>query len=1011
MQRFFRLVRAMLGWMLLFSANVTRATASDSFSYHWAQTLSGAGDQQANSVAVDRFGQIHLTGYFVGATDFHGASLTNAGLFDCFIARYRPSGELIWAKSLGGPNQDVGLGVAADAEGNTLVAGYFQFGALLGSTKVTNAGSSDGIVMKLNPAGAVTWTRTIGGTGDDRAYTVATDALGNVFAAGHFQDGAKFDGQTLTHRGAVDLFVVKYDPDGNQIWAKSAGGGNVDVAYAIATDTASNVWVAGYFGDQARFQDTTITAAGNSDLFLAKYSPQGDVLWVRSGGGTEQDYANAVATTPDGGGLIAGTIRGQASFGSKVVTGIGLRTYIARYTADGELSWIQTCNGSDAKGVAWASGGAFLIGHFIGTMTLGTDTLVSNGNFDAFLARYSASGENEWGRSWGGPNLDYGYAIASDGQQGCVMAGRFTDALSLDRLKLTSAGSGDAYLIKLSPAPYISVHPVGQTVLPGATVTLTSRAVGSTPLLYQWFYNQAIALPEGTNNSLVLTNLDPINSGLYSVVASNSFGAITSAPAFLNVFGLPRPIVRAQGMEGTEFSLTNKTSIAVELLNSVLGTSIYYSLDGTRPTFASLPYTVPLVITQSVTLRATAYNAAFTASETPLIPITFYLGAPRVLVAGREGASLSFTNTESVGVQLIPPLEKTRMYYTLDGSDPSSNSIVLPNAIQYVNPFVVTQSTTIKAVALKPGMTGTISDPILVRFFKEFPLDLEPTLDGLIARHPAGPMYLSGTTVQLTAESALGWSFIHWTLDAQGNLPQVSVVMDGPRRVGAIFGTPLTTTNLGGGRILLDPVSDVYPRGATIRATAAPDPGRYFALWGGIATGSSNPITLNINGPVPTLSALFSPLGTNRFALTILRSGSGRVEVNPYQVFYEPSTAVTASATASEEEGWRFTGWQGDLTASTNELHLILDKSYTITAVFIPREILQLQSARFSKGSFSFNLRAPIGKKYQVQRSLDFSNWNTVQTLQLDISPTLVTDPVAAPIPDFLLYRALLTLP
>ncbi|MBI1841954.1 MAG: chitobiase/beta-hexosaminidase C-terminal domain-containing protein [Verrucomicrobia bacterium] len=994
-----------LGW----ASRAQAADPSGGFSYHWAQTVSGPGDQQANSVAVDPSGQIHVTGYFVGPTDFHGASITNVGLFDLFVARYRRSGELIWAKSLGGPNQDVGLGVAGDAEGNTLVAGYFQVGALLGGTKVTNAGSSDGIVMKLNPAGAVTWTRAIGGTGDDRAYGVATDALGNVYAAGHFQDGAKFGDQSLTNRGAVDLFVVKYDPDGNLLWVRGAGGGNVDVAYAIAVDPQGNAYVAGYFGDQAVFQDTTLTATGNADLFVAKYSPLGELLWVRSGGGTDPDYANAVTATPDGGAVIAGTIRGQATFGSKVVTGAGLRTFVARYDSAGELLWIQTSAGSDARGVAWADNGVFLIGHFIGTMSIGADALVSRGNFDAFVVRYGANGAPEWSRSLGGPSLDYGYAIASDGQQGCLLAGRFTDAVSLDRLNLSSAGSGDAFLAKLSPAPFISAHPVGQTVLPGADTTLTAAAVGASPLSYQWFYNQTNDIPGATSSSLSLTNLDPIQTGLYSLTASNAYGSVTSAPAFLNVFGLPRPIALVQGVAGTLFGLTNQTSARVALTNPVPDTLIYYSLDGTRPTFESLAYTVPLVVSQSVTLRATAYNAAFAASETPPIPITFYLSAPRIVVQGREGASLSFTNTPSLSVQMTPPLEKVRLYYTLNGSDPATNSMVASSALVYTSPFVITQTTTIKAVALRPGMTSAVSDPTVARFFQEYALDLEPTLDGAITRRPPGPTYLAGTTVQLTADAELGWSFMNWTLDAQGGQPQVSVVMDGPRRVGAVFGTTLTTTNLGGGGIIIDPPAAMYPRGAVVQATATPEAGQYFALWGGIGSGSSNPITLKIAGPVPTLSALFSPLGTNRYALTILRTGSGRVEVNPYQVFYEPGAEVTAKAV--ENDGWRFTGWQGDLTVSTNPLRLLMNKSYSITALFTAQEQLELQSPFYSNGVVSFQLSAPVGRIYEVQRSLDYSNWTTIQTLTNQASPLLITNGVPDPSPPLLLYRAFLPLP
>ena len=993
--------------LILLPLGLIAASHPSGFNFHWAQTVTGAGDQQANALAVDPSGQIHLTGSYVGTADFHGTTLPNAslaGTLDLFVARYRSSGELIWARSVSGPNREIGTGVAADREGNSFVAGHFQVGALVGGIRLTNLGNSDGLLLKYSPAGSLLWSRVLGGAGDDNATGVVTDAAGNAYVTGFAQAGAVFAGTALTNRGGVDVFLAKFDPSGTLLWARSAGGPGVDVANAVAVDGLGRVLVAGYFSETNRFGSFTLAAVGNVDVFLAQFDADGTVLWARSGGGELQDYAFAVAADVDGSVALTGTVRGAAQFGGEPLAGTGLRTYVARYGPEGTLTWVRAFTGNEARAVTWSEGGLFVAGNFLGTVQIGSQPLTSSGTLDAFVARYAGSGEVEWARSYGGAGLDHAYALLRDGGTGCLLAGRFTDIVSFDTGSVTNGGVGDAYLARLSPTPLLTSVPGKQTVVPGSDVEMTASAIGSDPLSWSWFFNQTNLLAGADTPVLRLPEVSSMQAGVYSVAVSNRFGAVTSSPAFLNVFGLPRPTVRVDGLSGARFDLTNLDQVTVTLANALPGASIFYTLDGSSPTLGSFAYTAPFLLKGSSLLRAIAYDAAFASSETPTIPITFRFDAPQVFVEGQSGSDFVFTNLPGVAVRLLSPLIGVPVFYTLDGTLPLAANAPASNALSYLAPFVVTQSVTLNAAAFRVGVTSAVAGPVSIRIVQEYGLDIDPPLDGVVQSFPPGRLHSSGTVVQLTAQAGLGWSLLNWTGDAVGTQGVYSIVMDRARRVGASFGTALSVTNLGRGSVRLEPQAAAYPRGTKIRAVAVPESGHYLALWGGVASGNVSPHSLTIQGPVPTLSALFSPLATNRFSLTLLPDARVSVRAIPHQVFYEKGTEVLVEALP--DVGVGFAGWTGTLVSDANPLKVRMDSNLVLRAQSGVLTYLLLHSPELSSRQFSFSLTGPTGLTYQVERSLDALSWFTLEVLSNFSGEKRLVDLIPEVAQPLSLYRA-----
>src|SRR4051812_42014328 len=147
------------------------------------------------------------------------------------------------------------------------------------------------------------WTRTdmAGGNYGNEGFCVATDLNGNVFVTGWIQSPVVSFGPfslNNTSVGHSDIFLTKYDANGNVLWAKSAGGTENDRAYSVATDAAGNVFIAGCFYSPAIIfgADTLVNSSTDDDIFLAKYDANGNVLWARRAGAGGDDRALYVTT-------------------------------------------------------------------------------------------------------------------------------------------------------------------------------------------------------------------------------------------------------------------------------------------------------------------------------------------------------------------------------------------------------------------------------------------------------------------------------------------------------------------------------------------------------------------------------------------------------------------------------------------------------------------------------------------------------------------------------------------
>lgn len=324
------------------------------------------------------------------------------------------------------------------------------------------------IVVSSAAAQGLLWARKTGAAGADQGNGIGLDGAGNTYVTGAFEGtvtfGAGEANQTiLSAAGDQDIFIAKYNNLGALQWAKRAGGTVKDFAAAIAVDSAGNSYIAGFFEGTATFgageaAQTDLTSAGEQDIFIAKYTAAGSLVWAKRAGGTVSDVALAIAIDGSGNSYVTGRFLGTARFGPAEggqtdLTSLGSADiFVAKFDTNGLLQRVRQDGGSgfdQGNSIALdGSGDTHVTGYFSTSMTVGGTTLNSAGAEDIFVARYDTAGAPVWAIAAGGTGLDQGNAIALDGSGNSYVTGQFIAMANFSGTMLTSAGSSDIFVAK-----------------------------------------------------------------------------------------------------------------------------------------------------------------------------------------------------------------------------------------------------------------------------------------------------------------------------------------------------------------------------------------------------------------------------------------------------------------------------------------------------------------------------------------------------------------------------------
>jgi len=361
----------------------------------------------------------------------------------CAQAQTTPS--LLWATYFGtGDSLTWGEAIARDTSGNIYITGYtYSYTGLATSSAFLTAGDSiegDAFLAKFSPSGNLIWGTYFGGDDYDGAFGVATDKYGNVYISGITYSGSgiatKGAYRTLSDSVIGDGFLAKFSSNGNLLWGTYYGGrGNGFGAY-VATDDSGNIYMSGAtfspsgIATKGAYQATGDSLSGSA--FLAKFNSSGNLIW-----GTY--YADSGTNTFSIATYAANIyITGQTTSESDIATSgvyqtqayMHGSTFLADFKANGSLDWATYYGGyDDGEGVEVdPSGNIFITGEVVdtasGIVTSGAyQTFFDGGGGDAFLAKFSSSGNLIWGTYFGGDGDDIGISLAFDQSGNVYMAG------------------------------------------------------------------------------------------------------------------------------------------------------------------------------------------------------------------------------------------------------------------------------------------------------------------------------------------------------------------------------------------------------------------------------------------------------------------------------------------------------------------------------------------------------------------------------------------------------------
>lgn len=400
----------------------------------WQKSLGGSNQDYAYSIDQTFDGGFIAAGW---SNSNNGDVTGNHGLLDYWITRLDPSGNLIWQKSLGGSNDDQASFIEQTTDGGFIVTGST---ASNNGDVATNHGGDDYWVLKLDSTGDIVWQKSLGGSGNDEAFSVRQTTDGGFIVAGV---SASSDGDITGNHGGRDYWIVKLDSTGNLVWQKSFGGSSYDEATSIDLTTDGGYIVTGW----AKSTDGDVTGNhGNYDYWSVKMDGSGNMIWEKSYGGSTYDQPWFISQTGDGGYVISGY--SSSSNGNVSGSHGGYDNWIIKLNATGNLVWQNPLGGgSDDRGYSvhgTSDGGIITVAN---TFSNNGNVSGNHGSNDYWLVKLDMNGTIEWQKCLGGTSADIPNSMQQTADGGYIVAGY---ASSTNGDVTGNHGGYDFWIVKLS---------------------------------------------------------------------------------------------------------------------------------------------------------------------------------------------------------------------------------------------------------------------------------------------------------------------------------------------------------------------------------------------------------------------------------------------------------------------------------------------------------------------------------------------------------------------------------
>ncbi|MEO8589877.1 MAG: SBBP repeat-containing protein [Flavobacteriales bacterium] len=359
-----------------------------------------------------------------------------------------------WAADAGGGgNTDFCFGIATDSQGNVYWCGSVSGTAEFGCATIAPGNNVVGVLAKYDPSGTCQWVRSMGTTFDySWTYNVAIDAQDRIYVTGSYNGNATFgDGVTLNSISGDDIFLARYTVNGNCLWARRAGTSSSDEARGIAVSDDGSVFISGFCGTGTIAFDPISIPSSGRQIVVARYDSTGAVQWAKASTGSGNKSARAIAVSGDRLFVTGQILATDAAFDGLPFPAYGV--YVLACDLDGDPLWVRSYGSGDHEGMGIAAdtlGNVFVVGRMWGDLFLPDDTLASvSGDDDMLFMGLNQDGDYRWAKSRGGVDRDVAWGVAADGLGNAYVAAHFNYTIDFFGTTLIPLGSEDILIAKL----------------------------------------------------------------------------------------------------------------------------------------------------------------------------------------------------------------------------------------------------------------------------------------------------------------------------------------------------------------------------------------------------------------------------------------------------------------------------------------------------------------------------------------------------------------------------------
>ncbi|NYB25879.1 MAG: chitobiase/beta-hexosaminidase C-terminal domain-containing protein [Methanobacteriaceae archaeon] len=688
--------------------------------------LGGSSADSGYSVAVDNIGNIYIVGStqsldFPTSSDAYQPNI--AGVIDMVLAKFNSNGNLVYSTYFGGASEDRGYGIVLDNSGNVYITGYTastNFPTTSDAYQtIYGGGSYDAFVSKFNSIGTLVYSSYLGGTNTDQGNSIAVDTDGNIYITGktistNFPTTSDAYQATKSDTSTTysEVFVSKFNSSGALVYSTYLGGSKKsDYGSGIAVDNEGNIYITGRT-ESTSFPITTdayqTSRGGSYDAFLSKFSSSGALVYSTYLGGTTNDYGSGIAVDNEGNIYITGYTASSnfpTTAGAYQTTcGGGNDAFLSKFSSSGTLVYSTYLGGTTndyVNSIAIDNEGNIYITGFTASTNFPTtagayQTIYGGGSYDTFVSKFSSNGTLAYSTYLGGTEDDEGFDVAVNSDSNMYITG-FTASTNFPTTagayQTTYGGNSDAFLVKISipdvdtTAPTVTASPTSgiYTALTNVTLSATDdvdpnpkiyyTTDGSDPTTSSTLYTGPISFVVTTTLKFIgvdaTGNTSPVQTETYTINDTQA------------------PVVNVNPIGS---NLTSAVQVILSATDDVdPNPKIYYTTDGSDPTTSSTLYTAPISISKTTTLKFIGVDASGNIS--PVQSETYNDSqAPTVtasLTSGTYNPPIQVTLSAADSVDPNPAV-----YYTLDGSDPTTSSTL------YTGPITITSNTTLKFIVV-----------------------------------------------------------------------------------------------------------------------------------------------------------------------------------------------------------------------------------------------------------------------------------------------------------------------